>query len=476
MVDAALSFCLLEEWSESLPVWELHSILDYLEARSSILAESLSSSKGKGLVLLRMCNQIIRRLSKSKDAPLCGRVLLFISKAFPSGERSGANLRGDINTENVTPIEGDQGDSPEGFDYPFYVSFWRLQFFMYHPVQALLSDNWGVIRKCLTDLFETFERTKCLRSAVSGGGEPPQGEYHGALSLQLYPKFLSDTRIFSLQLSDPNFRQVIIVQVAIFLQHLLAYSESEKNRPPSTRSLTVSLLSKDQELWITEFNRKILAQASLSLESGKSFYEQLRWILKCERNWMEWKSSSCPPFERDPEESFAILQAHREVFYNETELFDPQNLGSDELNRLWSHSNSKGSSSNSSTFSKPSLREFFEALVEQLDPQSGVEEEYRLSRDEIFRWKSLRLLMNDESALEAFGQCTTAHEIDSFCQRFLPEVSLCPSSEDAPLQDRDEIRTCLTSKDFPDDHIASCSSEHAHDGHAEIDSGSAMDA
>lgn len=36
---------------------------------------------------------------------LCGRVLLFLAKFLPLTERSGVNLQGAFNTDNVTPVE-----------------------------------------------------------------------------------------------------------------------------------------------------------------------------------------------------------------------------------------------------------------------------------------------------------------------------------------------------------------------------------
>ena len=96
-------------------------------------------------MLLRLCNGIIRRLSKSQDASLCGKFLLYISKIFPSGERSGVNLRGDVNIDNVTPVDSKSETESPGF--VLYQSFWKQQFYLYHPIQALMSENWPAVKK-----------------------------------------------------------------------------------------------------------------------------------------------------------------------------------------------------------------------------------------------------------------------------------------------------------------------------------------
>lgn len=65
----------------------------------------MDGTKGKGLVLLRLCNELLRRLSKAEDTIFCGRILIFLSKSFILGERSGVNLRGEFNVENTTSYD-----------------------------------------------------------------------------------------------------------------------------------------------------------------------------------------------------------------------------------------------------------------------------------------------------------------------------------------------------------------------------------
>lgn len=64
--------------------------------------------RGTSLVLLRMQNNLLRRLSKSLHTVFCGRILAFLASVFPISERSGVNLRGTFNTGNVTTFEVDE--------------------------------------------------------------------------------------------------------------------------------------------------------------------------------------------------------------------------------------------------------------------------------------------------------------------------------------------------------------------------------
>src|ERR1700748_2514727 len=75
--------------------------------------------KGKALVLLRILNELLRRLSKTAQTTFCGRILTFLSRAFPLGDRSGVNLRGEYGQqwENVTAAsDATEGALPGAMD------------------------------------------------------------------------------------------------------------------------------------------------------------------------------------------------------------------------------------------------------------------------------------------------------------------------------------------------------------------------
>lgn len=55
--------------------------------------------------LLRICNSLKRRLSRSQDTALCGRILIFLASIFPLCDRSGVNLKSTFNSGNVTVFE-----------------------------------------------------------------------------------------------------------------------------------------------------------------------------------------------------------------------------------------------------------------------------------------------------------------------------------------------------------------------------------
>jgi len=109
--DPALLFWLVEELLDSQTIAGCRKIFDYLESRRErITAKHFPQ---KQLVILRSCNELLRRLSRAEDTAFCGRVFIFLFQSFPLGDKSSVNLRGEYHTENVTTFDVLPAKEPE---------------------------------------------------------------------------------------------------------------------------------------------------------------------------------------------------------------------------------------------------------------------------------------------------------------------------------------------------------------------------
>jgi hypothetical protein len=138
----------------------------------------MSSTKGKGLILLRTCNEILRRTSRSNGSIFCGEISLLLSKSFPSAERSGVNLKGDYNVDNVTSFNKELGGQETNCRFfaneitqstfvkvlfliflelkdqrvspmSFFLDFWDLQHIFLNPKSLLQEDRWVSFTKVI---------------------------------------------------------------------------------------------------------------------------------------------------------------------------------------------------------------------------------------------------------------------------------------------------------------------------------------
>ena len=117
-VPKQLPFMCVHELFEGQTARMCGDAFEYLEQRVEKLKDLLDDTKGDSkfvqAALLRCCNTLMQRLSKSTDLLLCGRVLMFLSHVLPLSEKSGVNLKGEFNKGNVTEYEEElQGEEAD---------------------------------------------------------------------------------------------------------------------------------------------------------------------------------------------------------------------------------------------------------------------------------------------------------------------------------------------------------------------------
>lgn len=103
LCDPALGFWLVEELLDSQTIAGCGKVFDYLESRREIMTAKHFDQKQ--LVILRSCNELLRRLSRAEDTAFCGRVYIFMFQSFPLGHKSSVNLRGEYHVDNVTTFD-----------------------------------------------------------------------------------------------------------------------------------------------------------------------------------------------------------------------------------------------------------------------------------------------------------------------------------------------------------------------------------
>uniref|UniRef100_A0A8D3B8K7 THO complex 1 n=1 Tax=Scophthalmus maximus TaxID=52904 RepID=A0A8D3B8K7_SCOMX len=413
--SATTPFILLGDVLDCLPLDQCDKIFSFVEENVSIWKSNSFYTAGKNY-LLRMCNDLLRRLSKSQNTVFCGRIQLFLARLFPLSEKSGLNLQSQFNLENITVFnkneqestfgqkpaeekedgmeveEGEMGedDNPAPcsipIDYNLYRKFWTLQDYFRNPVQCYDKFSWMTFLKFSDETLAVFKSYKLddmqaskrkLEELRASGGEHVY-----------FAKFLTSEKLMDLQLSDSNFRRHILLQYLILFQYLKGQVKFKSSS---------CLLNDDQTTWIEETTKLVYQLLKEIPPDGDKFGTMLEHILNTEENWNTWKNEGCPSFvkermvddkpkrptrKRQAPEDFLGKGPDRKIF-----------MGNDELTRLWNlnQDNMEACRSESREF-MPSLDEFFAEAIEQADPANMVEAEYKVVRNPNYGWRALRLL------------------------------------------------------------------------------------
>ncbi|EIN12840.1 hypothetical protein PUNSTDRAFT_97766 [Punctularia strigosozonata HHB-11173 SS5] len=297
--DPTFPFTTLQDLIETHTIASCSHLFSWIESRANRLTAGMVPQKGKALVLLRMLNDLLRRLSKMGDATVfCGRILSFLSAVFPLGERSGVNLRGEYGPtwegvmeavvkedgssggmdvdEKMKPPEnalGEPGDtkmqvdeenpspskSSSGSD-DFYSTFWFLQLpFSKPPVFAepgMFARFKTAVNKVLPVIHEANAKERLLigssskthaaavksqvtpkrkRDAIDTDGD----EEDVGTNDYFFAKFLTSPELLDLEIADSHFRRQFLFQLLILLQHLQTFTRNAKAAwyTPRNRSL-----------------------------------------------------------------------------------------------------------------------------------------------------------------------------------------------------------------------------------------------
>nr|XP_020510328.2 THO complex subunit 1 isoform X1 [Labrus bergylta] len=413
--SATTPFVLLGDVLDCLPLDQCDKIFTFVEENVSTWKSNSFYTAGKNY-LLRMCNDLLRRLSKSQNTVFCGRIQLFLARLFPLSEKSGLNLQSQFNLDNVTVFnkneqestlgqkhteekedgmdveEGEMGedDAPAPcsipIDYNLYRKFWTLQDYFRNPAQCYDKFSWMTFLKYSDETLAVFKSYKLddmqaskrkLEDLRASGGEHVY-----------FAKFLTSEKLMDLQLSDSNFRRHILLQYLILFQYLKGQVKFKSSS---------CVLNDDQTTWIEETTQLVYHLLGEIPPDGDKFATMVEHILNTEENWNGWKNEGCPSFvkertvddkpkrptrKRQAPEDFLGKGPDRKIF-----------MGNDELTRLWNlnQDNMEACKSDSREF-MPSLDEFFAEAIEQADPVNMVEDEYKVVRNANYGWRALRLL------------------------------------------------------------------------------------
>ncbi|KAJ3260599.1 hypothetical protein HK103_000209 [Boothiomyces macroporosus] len=381
LIDQGVPLLAIEDLLDVLPVDQVEKVMEYMENRADSLLANLDPGRGKGLTLLRICNELLRRLSKYKHTELCGRILLYLSLVFPISDKSISNRSGTFNTENNTIYE----ESIEEGD--FYNDFWFIQKYFSNPLLLQtetefsdFSSKFDLILNQFEDILEQ-ERKELKKDDKK---EPKKKRLSNGSFF--FPKYLTNKALFELQLNDPYFKRQILTQFLITHQFLLHTSTKDKEE----RKIKFPVKLSDEQLkWLNTSKSRTMKIMDKTSPHARTFLKTVQTILTHEKNWINWKDNSCEVFEL-PHTVFPPPKA-KNIYISKT--IDQNYIGNDELSKLWAFKDVELKKSEKTIDSW--IKELDLTVAEDLEtPLDGIEKEYLLYNQDRFNWLAYRLVKN----------------------------------------------------------------------------------
>ncbi|KAH9906171.1 THO complex subunit 1 transcription elongation factor-domain-containing protein [Xylariomycetidae sp. FL2044] len=344
--DSSLLFWLVEELLDSQTIEGCRKIFDYLESRRErITSKNMNQKK---LVILRSCNDLLRRLSRAEDTAFCGRVYIFMFQSFPLGDRSSVNLRGEYHVENVTTFEEsqavpepsadkmdvdttkDEKDPPTtakavSFDAKnktepakpldtdaLYPVFWSLQHLFSQPTTLFESSQLAKFKSGMEATMSAFETVVKLQRTTKTTDEnsiipqkrkdPEEEDLRGTNN---NPKYLTSRELFELEISDTYFRRHILIQAFIVIDFLLSLTPQSRAKLANIKQQNRSVVYGDKTIededanWAKAMKDRITSYIQAEPD-GFFFFRVIESVISRDKNWVRWKVESCPEIKRDP--------------------------------------------------------------------------------------------------------------------------------------------------------------------------------
>jgi THO complex subunit 1 len=423
--DFSLPVLLLADALECASLDEISPILAILERNSTrIAARCFPRAR---LTMLQMCNGLLRRLSdRYERAELRGRVHLLISSVLPVNDRTGMNQRGTqsiarIPEKPLAPVlslvassKKDDDEANRAAAGPRQEStLWKFQRYAFDRKRALLE--WGqvsaVCAKLLAQLSSSdvsvhVGRRSSSSLTVDDDDDDDDDDDEQRAFVQ---RFLAGDRdLARLQLADVANQRTLLVEMLVLLHSI--------DTPIASLTHMSTAPSQRVRREVDNLRKRVIAQLSSTGSTGRAFVARIMSMLANETHWSAWKANGCKRTVRSPQQVSASLPSSRSrkrlapssSSSTESGATTPakrRRMPNAELTRLWNIP--KLAIDDAERSYEPKLDEFLQPLIEQLDPMSGVEEQYFLSNDKVYAWRATRLVARDNFAKLAHDNLAT---------------------------------------------------------------------
>jgi len=368
LCDGGVPFTTIELLMETATVQECAHILEYLEKRAYTLCTHRQWKRGK-LILLRTCLELLRRTSRSQHAFLRGRVHILSSSLFPyhdqnfSSQRMPAKQKRKLNSEYLAIECAQRTSQPntlfpvENLDEDLHQMTWNIISMSQAAHYFTNSSACDTLLSSLTSVLNVF-----LQKDVSA---------HNLLLKKscFEPLRATCAKIVGLQMCNPCFRMGFLMQCIIMLVHL----QKEMSLRGDRSGVVDALLERISGCLVRQLpgTAKFIRSIRHSLATRESVWARLT------------------------AENFKFSQ---HVRINPEVSNASGELGNPILSRLWtlSASNVEAIKKAETLNIVPSVQTVYDQVLEDLDSEAGIEEEFRRHKDFSWSWKAFRLLIRSD--------------------------------------------------------------------------------
>lgn len=288
-LQLAYANAFLEDVYDCLALDELQEFYDFFN--SSLMRLKTVAQKADNVVVLKICNNMMKRLSKGTFHVLRGKVQQLLATLNSLHSKAGLNKKSAVNNTNIDEhvAEHSADASSAAASHPLqqlYATFWSSLPFLSNPFHGLDDMQQQVKKeKIMTFLRNMQPLLQYFKNNLIEEEEPP---------IKRYPKYIKDLQLFAFQINEPHFRKVLLLQLKFFLFNV------DNPLKASGKSCEPLADSELKELKAFEELVSFLLKCFKPIESKpkRHMNEIAARVLAGEKDWMKWKDDGCNSFSK----------------------------------------------------------------------------------------------------------------------------------------------------------------------------------
>jgi len=395
---SSMPLLIMQDVNESCSLKVLEEAFSIFESKHQSIEELFIIKKPQCFKpIIKFLTEVRTRISKQMNTALAGSIALVINSAAKLCDKSVVNLMGNTNKANKTNLQEDSREIDalgQNVDRKLHQTFWSLQTYLQNPdviftnTQRELETFVAILDTVLT----TFEQHNLPDFNGSLDDEQSNPRSSSLISskapdprLSVYfTKFLTSSRLLSLEFQDWYFRRHVLVQVLIACVHIRTATMAPGRAPVSQR----------QKQTLADFEKRVYSLLEKTGPNAKHFRQCVEHVLERENNWALWKkppggAEKCKPFDRDREIKSAVEPVDASATTAPRKRKAQGSNDGPAKRAATSASKSRQPEWNLARLGQtlnevvPTVDSLLGVLREEADPENGVEEAYRKKHDKV---------------------------------------------------------------------------------------------
>jgi THO complex subunit 1 transcription elongation factor len=247
---------------------------------------SVISEKIDNYSVVKIFNDILKRLSRGTYTELRGKVQTLLAGLNSINNKSGLNKKSVINDTSFQGLQAEHtsiGNATEHLT-SIYHNFWEHLPNLANPFIHSDESSTQAKKEPVVSLVRGMKKLLDYFKNNPIEEEEP--------IIPRFPKYIKDLRLFTFQINEPYFRKTVLIQLRFLLFNL--------EHPLRVFGKTLEPFTEAEKKEVNELDQLLTHLMEgfkpIKHEPKRNLHDIISRVLISEKDWMKWKEEGCQPY------------------------------------------------------------------------------------------------------------------------------------------------------------------------------------